>query len=246
MKNQVETERFDSELTSDVPVLANNEISFKRESIALAVLTVLLVACGSESSVDIQEDAGSAIANTDEGHGSSYCHKIDPRILEDQGAIDFKPGDCSVHDGDTINCGLLDGRFCGADAAECKACFDDGTGWPDQRGIGSYAGTNFCDAGRRYVDEAIFYANRFQVLVSRQDVYARDLIYPFVDGRLLPCELVERGLAWSNVEYYVQRHGYGAYPEYAQMIEKAGKHAPQPNFQEPWKWKPENTGPCQQ
>ena len=66
-----------------------------------------------------------------------------------------------------------------------------------------------------------------------EDRYGRKLAHVLVDGRLMAVDLIKMGLAYENVSYY----GDNGFPDLADQILKAAQEAPQPAFENPYKWR---------
>lgn len=76
-------------------------------------------------------------------------------------------------------------------------------------------------------------ARRVEVVYGGRDIYDRTLAHVFVDGELLSCRLIRRGLAYETVSHY----GDGGFPDLAQRILDIWRSSPTPQFEPPYEWK---------
>lgn len=158
-----------------------------------------------------------------------YSCEVDQGTLEK--AIAMDPSEIKCHDGDTCKHQKKKYRLAAVDAAECRAYFGNGKGWPDQYGEGEYASINYCKEGREFVKNAIRGAKEVKYVPGDvDDKYGRGLGYLIVDRQLLQCQLVREGLAYEIVTTY----GAQGQEYLSQMVLKAAQTVPEPNFQKPW------------
>jgi endonuclease YncB( thermonuclease family) len=89
----------------------------------------------------------------------------------------------------------------------------------------------WASAASRLVDQAVAEAQHVELRgFGRRDLYGRELVHAFVDGRSVSLLLVRAGLAYPTVH----RFGHGGFPELAERLVADARRA---EFDPPWDWR---------
>ncbi len=124
-----------------------------------------------------------------------------------------------VLDGDTLRVGLRRYRLLGIDTPERAAPWFSGDQEPWASAASKLVGLTL---GRAQSVELRSY--------GRRDLYGRELVHVFADGRSISLLLVRAGLAYPTVH----RFGDGGFPELAERLVAEARPAA---FQPPWAWR---------
>ncbi len=136
------------------------------------------------------------------------------RII-DVSDIEFDDGDTFFVEGKPI-------RLLGVDTPEIA-----------HPGLGILEGQPFGDAAAESTRVWLMDATVIEYVADGKDRYNRQLAHIFIDGDLLACRLLRRGLAYETVSHY----GDSGFPDLAQLILDTARSSPTPQFEQPYKWK---------
>ncbi|MCD6310471.1 MAG: thermonuclease family protein [Candidatus Eremiobacteraeota bacterium] len=163
--------------------------------------------------ISIAYFGGTCVAQENELGQSAY-----KRIPMEKSKIIIDDGDTVEYEGITI-------RVLGLDTPEIKH--------PEH---GFYRDQPFGRAATALAKEYIINAKTVEYIPCKKDKYGRTLAHVLIDGVPLAVLMVRHGLAYETVSYY----GDNGFPGYAREILEAAKHAPNPPFIAPHKWRKKN------
>jgi endonuclease YncB( thermonuclease family) len=129
--------------------------------------------------------------------------------------VQFGDGDTFLLNGDPI-------RILGIDTPEIKN--------PD---VGIMEDQPYGPAAAESTRTLMTRAHTLEWIPDGKDYYGRRLAHVLVDGELLSVLLLEMGLAYENVSYF----GDNGFPDLADRILKTSQAAPNPPFEQPYKWR---------
>ncbi|MEJ2720047.1 MAG: thermonuclease family protein [bacterium] len=139
-----------------------------------------------------------------------------------RGATIIDVSDIEFDDGDTFFVNREPIRLLGVDTPEIA-----------HPGLGILQGQPFGDAAAESTRVWLEGASVIEYVPDGKDRYNRRLAHIFIDGELLACRLLRRGLAYETVSHY----GDSGFPDLAQRILDAARSSPKPQFEQPYKWK---------